>query len=110
MEIKVERYGQAANLACKGELNEDSLEVFGKEVEAQLADHVADFILDLAEVTFVDSAGLEYLLDLQDRLAGNHGQITLTNLSENVAKVLEITRLDKAFSIVGDTMEAIKAL
>jgi anti-anti-sigma factor len=110
MEIKVERYGRAANLACKGDLNEDSLEVFSKEVDAQLAGDVTDLILDLAEVGFVDSAGLEYLLALQERIAERRGQVTLTNLNENVSKVLEITRLDKAFSIVGDTIAAIQAM
>jgi anti-anti-sigma factor len=109
MDIKVERYGQAANLACKGDLNEDSLEVFSKEVDTHLAAGAADLILDLAEVGFIDSAGLECLLGLQDRLAENRGQVTLTNVNENVAKVLEITRLDKTFSIVGDTIAAIRA-
>jgi anti-sigma B factor antagonist len=110
MEIKSERYGQALILRCKGELTGDSLEVFVKEVERQMADNATDVVLSLEGVPFIDSAALEYLLDLQDELMSAGGQISLTNVDENVAKILEITRLDAGFEILPDVVDAVKVM
>ena len=71
---------------------------------------VRDVVLDLTEVPFVDSAALEYLLDLQERLAERLGQIKLVGLDANVAKVLEITRLENAFERCPDVSEAVKTI
>ena len=110
MEIKSERYGQALILRCKGELTGDSLEVFVKEVERQMADNATDVVLSLEGVPFIDSTALEYLLDLQDELMSAGGQISLTNVDENVAKILEITRLDAGFEILPDVVDAVKVM
>jgi len=108
MEIKSERYGQAVILRCKGDLTSDSLEVVGKEVQRQLGDGAMDIVLNLQEVPFVDSAALEYLLDLQDELIGRDGELTLTNLDENVSKIFEMTRLDVGFEILPDVVDVVK--
>ncbi|MFW6154790.1 MAG: STAS domain-containing protein [Planctomycetota bacterium] len=110
MEIKSERYGQAVILRCKGDLTSDSLEVVGKEVQRQLGDGAMDIVLNLQEAPFVDSAALEYLLDLQDELIGRDGQLSLTNLDENVSKIFEMTRLDVGFEILPDVVDAVKTL
>ncbi|NLF29950.1 MAG: STAS domain-containing protein [Planctomycetes bacterium] len=110
MEIKSERYGQAVILRCKGDLTSDSLEVVGKEVQRQLGDGAMDIVLNLQEVPFVDSLALEYLLDLQDELIGRDGQLTLTNLDENVTKIFEMTRLDVGFEILPDVVDAVKTI
>ena len=110
MEVKVERYGHAAILNCKGELTADTLEVFTKEVEHQLSENVSDMVLDLGQVSFVDSEGLEYLLDMQDRLIEKKGQMTLSNLDPHVEKILEVTRLGAGFEVATDVAEAVKAM
>jgi len=110
MEIKSERYGQAVILRCKGDLTSDSLEVVGKEVRRQLGDGAMDVVLNLQEAPFIDSAGLEYLLDLQDELIGRDGQLTLTNLDGNVNKIFEMTRLDVGFEILPDVVDAVKTI
>jgi anti-anti-sigma factor len=110
MEIKSERYGQALILRCKGELTADSLEVFIKEVQRLVTAGAVDVVLSLEEVPFIDSAGLEYLLDLQDDLMDSGGQISLTNVDENVAKVLEITRLGAGFEVLPDVLDAVKVM
>ena len=110
MNVKAESYGQAIILNCKGDLTGDSLEAFGREVDRHLAANPADVVLNLAEMGTIDSAGLEYLLDLQDRLAEKLGRLILVNLDENVAKILEITRLDGSLEISRDLAEAVKTL
>ena len=119
MKITEESYGRDAILVCSGELTDDSLEAFGHAVEqiehrngegSDQPDAAGDLVLDLEAVPFIDSAGLEYLLDLQEKFAENLGRVKLVNLNENVAEILKITRLDNAFERFKDVHEAVKAI
>lgn len=111
MNVAVECYGQSVILNCKGELTVDSLEVFRQVVERQLAkSHVRDVVLNFQAVGFVDSAAMEYLLDLQEMLNERLGQVKLAGLDENVSKILEVTRLDGAFERFSDVSEAVKTM
>jgi anti-anti-sigma factor len=111
MQVTVESYGQAAILHCKGELTADTLDAFRKEVDHTLQEpQIRDLVMNLEEVPFLDSTALEYLLDLQEKLAERLGQIKLARPDENVAKVLEITRLDSAFDRYTDLSAAVKTV
>ena len=111
MNITAESYGHAVILNLKGDLSEDSLGAFQRAVDHQLAgEGVIDLLLNLEQVPFVDSATLEYLLDLQDRLAERLGQVKLIKPDENVRKILEITRLAAAFETFADIPEAVRAI
>ena len=110
MEVKAEQYGHAAVLRCKGEITEDCLEVLNREVERQLQANVSDVIVDLTEVPFMDSAALEALLNTRDRLVERSGQLTLAGVRESLAKIFEITRLEAAFDVVDDCLEAVKGV
>lgn len=111
MNITAESYGQAVILNLKGELSADALEAFNHAVERQLVDAaVRDLVLNMASVPFVDSLGLECLLDLQQKMNDRLGQVRLTNLDPNVAKILEITRLESSFERFADVAEAVKNL
>ena len=109
MSIPVEDYGHAVILKPKGELVEDTLAAFKEVVEHQLEDEaVVDVIVDMEDITFVDSTVLEYLLDLQDALHEKFGQVRLARCDQNVAKILEMTRLDMVFEIFSDTNDAVR--
>jgi anti-anti-sigma factor len=109
MNIQAESYGHALILNLSGELNADSLEAFRQTVDRHLeGKEVVDLVLNLASVPFIDSEGLECLLDLQDRLAERLGQVKLVRPGDNVATVLEMTRLKSRFEIYRDVPEAAK--
>ena len=109
MQVTAESYGDAVILNCTGDLTADSLDAFKKVVDHQLAEQqVRDLALNLESVGFIDSAALEYLLELQERLNERLGQVKLVSLDENMLKILEITRLDTAFERHEDVAEAVK--
>lgn len=111
MNIGVESYGHAVILNLKGELTEDSLEALRQAVDRELGGReVVDVVLNMEQVPFIDSAALEYLLELQDQLAERFGQVRLLQCDQNVGKILEITRLDTAFEVFEEVSQAIKAL
>ncbi len=110
MNLTAESYGHAVILNLKGEMTEDSLTAFQKDIERHLAsEKVVDLVLNLQEVPFIDSANLEYLLELQERLAEKFGQIKLTCCDANIQKILEITRLARSFETYCDVNEAVKS-
>ncbi len=111
MNISTESYGHAVILILKGEFSEDVIGAVRQAVDHQLeSDDVVDIVFDLETVPFIDSAGLEYLLDLQDRLAKRFGQVKLVRPDENVSQILEFTRLRSTFEVYKETHEAVKSV
>ena len=109
MSIPVEDYGHAVILKPKGELTEDTLAAFREVVEHQLEeDAVVDVIIDMEDIAFLDSIVLEYLLELQDSLHEKFGQVRLAKCDQNIAKILEMTRLDMVFELFNDTNDAVR--
>ncbi len=66
-------------------------------------------VLDLDNTELLDSAGLEALLDSQDRLqeAGGNLKIATTNAANR--SILEITRLDRHLEIFDSVLDAVKS-
>ena len=111
MNVSAESYGHAVILNLKGELTEDALQALEKVADHQLeGKNVVDLILNLERVPFIDSAVLEYLLDLQDRLLERMGQVKFVKCDKNVRKILEITRLAETFEIFDDISQAVQAI
>ena len=63
------------------------------------AGHV-DGSVDLADVSFLDSSALAVLTTVMKRCREAGGDLTLVSVSDPVRVILELTRLDLAFTIV----------
>lgn len=59
--------------------------------------HPTIFVVDLSEVTFLDSSGLSAFLRLRRRVGSYGGHVQLRNASWKVRRVLSITALDRTF-------------
>lgn len=68
-----------------------------------------DIILDFAKVTFIDSSCLGSLVSLTKMVREKKGDIKLSNLSEDVLSIFQITRLDKVFEIFDKNEDAVKS-
>ena len=62
-------------------------------------------ILDLAEVTYIDSAGLATLVWVYTSARKQGGDVKLLRLTKRVRDLLQITRLSTVFEVY-DTVEA----
>ncbi len=67
-------------------------------------------VIDLSEVTYVDSSGIAIFIDALQRARQYGGRIGLTSLRENVRMVFEIAKLDQVFQIYPDRETALKEL
>jgi anti-sigma B factor antagonist len=110
MKITHENYDQLTVVALKGELTADHADRLRKLAEERLAAQARDFVLDVKEMDFVDSKGLETLLWLQERCGERLGQVRLAGATPNVEKCLTITRLSARFDRHADVDTAVKSL
>ena len=109
MNITHENYGHVTVLSLKGEFTADDVDNFKRTVTELMDQDGRDFVVDLEKVPFIDSAALESLLDLRDKSSDALGMVKLAATDENVAKILEMTRLDQQFERFGDMIEAVKS-
>ena len=66
-------------------------------------------ILDLGEVTFIDSSALGALIAAAKRL-GPTGTIAVAAMAPHVVKLFNLTRMDRVFLVSASVQDAVKAL
>lgn len=66
-------------------------------------------VLDLDGTESIDSEGLEALLDVQDELRRQGGELKAATTNGYNRKILEITRLDQEIEVFGSVIEAAKS-
>ena len=60
---------------------------------------VSKWILDMAEVEYVDSSALGMLLMMRERAGGENADITIVNLNSNLKKIFTTANFHKLFNI-----------
>ena len=66
-------------------------------------------VIDLSDVTYIDSAGLAALIQAMQKVEAYGGKFSLAGLQETVRSIFEISRLDQVFQIFPDTDTALAA-
>ena len=89
MTINTEKNEAAITLHISGRLDTTTAPELERTVAA-LPDTAKELILDMAEVTYISSAGLRVLLGAQKKM-NKLGSMKLTGVREAVMEVLEIT-------------------
>ena len=109
MKIKTQDYENFTVVQLQGEFDSDSADQFQDSVTDIVTKHNAGIALDMAEVKFIDSQGLERLLWARDYCSENNCQLRLVGLNETCKKILEITRLQEEFDSYSQLEEAVKS-
>ncbi|MGE4317903.1 MAG: STAS domain-containing protein [Deferribacterales bacterium] len=63
---------------------------------------VMKVIVDLAQVTYLDSSGLATLLEALKNLKEYEGKLQLANVPDRILKVMSLMKLDLIFEIIED--------
>jgi anti-sigma B factor antagonist len=66
-------------------------------------------LLNLGDVTYIDSAGLGHLVSAFTSVRKQGGELKLLNLTNKVHDVMQITRLYTVFDIMEDETAAVKS-
>jgi len=102
VEITVtEQLSRTVVVAPKERLDAFSAPQMRERLEALLAEGVTQFIIDLSQTPFLDSAGMAVLVSLLKRARQAGGDVKLVKpASEAVQRILLLTRFDKVFDML----------
>ena len=84
-----------ALVQVKGEVDVATAPVLEQRLSELVDSGVREIVLDVAELTFVDTTGLATLVRTAQRLGPDAGRLSLRAPRPNVRKTLEITGLDR---------------
>jgi anti-anti-sigma factor len=93
MEITIETSGEAKKLKVKGRLDGYWADHLAKALEGEIHRGSHHLLLDLSEVVFLSSAGIRVLVKYYRQLREIQGSLVVSEASEPVMKVLEISKL-----------------
>ena len=77
------------------------------EVRDQIGHGFSRILLNLAEVTYIDSAGLGELTAAFTSVRNRGGELKLLNLTKRVHDLMQITKLYTVFDVYDDERKAI---
>ena len=96
----------ASVVAFTGEVDLESSPV-AREILLKCLESTSKVIVDLSEVTYIDSSGVASLVEALQAAKKNGSQFTLAAVSEPSRRVLELARLDKVFTLYDSVDEAL---
>jgi len=97
LKVQAKKLGTVSVLCLQGQIVNGETEILRNAVQSQ--SEVSAVILDLARVTTVDAGGLGVMLALREQVESKGIRFELVNVTKQVSRVLEITRLDSVFQI-----------
>jgi anti-anti-sigma factor len=109
MKIEEQRQGAVTVLKPQGPLVEADLMDFTSALTLAANANLCRCVVDLSAVPFVDSKGLEALLDATDEMARGGRALKLCCVDKTVRQVLELTGLVNQFEHFEDVNSAIRS-
>jgi anti-sigma B factor antagonist len=97
----VERDGETTTVKCHGRLVAGTTDEFFQELK-DLLPQAKVVVIDLAELTYVDSAGLGTLVRLHASARKHQCELRLLHLGKQLRNLLKLTNLLSVFSQVED--------
>lgn len=104
MKLKTQAHGHVAVLEAHGPLITDDLTDFRRAIETATASGAKRVVVDLADVPYLDSGGIELLLELCDANLSPYQRPKLAALSETCMEALELTDILPRLEVF-DTVE-----
>jgi len=107
MQIKAEEKNGVTVFKIFGDIDINSSPDVKKSFDKSITRDKNKVVISLENVGYVDSSGLATLVEIYKNLRTYAGKLKLTNLSDKVRGLFEITKLDKLFEIVPTEQEAV---
>ncbi|MDQ7013186.1 MAG: STAS domain-containing protein [Planctomycetota bacterium] len=109
MQIEIERQGAVTVLRPRGPLIADDADVVRHKGGEAIAESLGRLVIDASAIVYVDSKGIESLLDLADELSDAGQVLKLSGTNETVREALEITETAAMFEHFEDVPSAVRS-
>jgi anti-anti-sigma factor len=90
-----------AALVLKGELDLHTAQTLGCGIEQAVGTGCVVVDVDLSEITFLDSAGIDALLDARSTLQAASSRLRVRQPSPAVSRLLRLTGVDELLGLAG---------
>lgn len=81
-----------------------------RAVQLKIDDGFSTFVVDLKDIQFMNSVGLNFLIMLRARTNDKGGHVAVVNASQKVMQLLEMTKLRPMFQLSGSVEEAVESI
>jgi anti-sigma B factor antagonist len=99
-DVKIEQRGDAVHVVMSGELDISTAQRLEEDLKRVEADKPATTVLDLQQLSFMDSTGLRLLIMADSRARAEDRRLVIVQGNEMVQRVMRLTRLDERLTIV----------
>jgi stage II sporulation protein AA (anti-sigma F factor antagonist) len=110
MEMIVRQQDQTFVIAVTGRMDAVTASQFDKRLETLMAEGAVHIIVNLRDLEYISSAGLQTILATAKKLENISGEILLADLSGAVKEVFEISGFDTIFRIFHTEEEALASI
>lgn len=109
MQIEEQQYGAVTVLKPHGPIAAgDATEFFDRTLHVS-AKALGRIVIDAADVPFVDSDGLEKLVDLSEELSSSGQTLKLCGVNETLREVFDLTEVTGQFEHFEDVQMAVRS-
>ena len=106
-QLSIEHDGDVIVAILVGEVDPSNARVLGRELTAAVPNDAMALILDLTEVEYLDSSGVQLIFELAERLGARQQRLAITVPEGAPARrVLEIVALDDTAPVARTRAEA----
>ena len=109
MEITESRQGAVTVVKPTGPLCRADTPAFKSRLAEATSMSLGRLVIDAGGIAFVDSAGLEAILDVSEQLGASGLTLKLCGLNETVREVLELTGLTEGIEHYDDVHAAVRS-
>lgn len=107
MEIKTEIKQEIFIINLSGEIDIYNSKEVKDLVEKKLQEGVYNYIINLNDVSYIDSSGIGSLIASRTSIVNRKGLLHLVNIKGSVKRVFDLTKLNKYFTISSSEEEAL---
>jgi anti-anti-sigma factor len=102
--VIVSTNGDRATVALRGELDLSGVDRARQAIEQAESGNAPLLVLDLSELDFIDSTGLEVMLRAARRAHEDGRRLIVARPSRYVRRLLQLTAIDQSLDIVDDVV------
>jgi anti-anti-sigma factor len=109
--LHLERDGSTVIASLAGEVDPSNARDLGRDLTAAVPNDAMAVVLDLTEVDYLDSSGVQLIFELAERLDARQQRLIVAVPPHAPARrVLEIVALDQTAAVVATRGEAVERL
>lgn len=83
----------------KGEIDRDTIDVFRNKMEEYMKNFIQNYLLlNMENLEFINSEGIGYLSDIQNRLSTKDKSVAILSASDRIMDIFQLVGLDQIIS------------